>query len=697
MRITGLATGLDMDQVIKESMRPYRIKIDQKAQQKEILEIKQKLYREVIKESRELYNKYFDIVNSDSLLLSKNWATTKFTSSNDNVTVTGGGDAKVDNYTITGKIAKASKVSIPSTSIENDEIIINGQKFTLSGDTEKEKAANLTNELKKAGINVKATYTNFAGDGTANADGYILESTILGKDSIFTVGGTVDASTLVENNSQDYAPPTAAKITGFKVLDFNEDVINIVINEGEAITLNSSDFKDEEGNIDEDKLEKVLNEKLKGYNLKVSIEENEEDNEEGNKIIFESTTLGNIDEISISVNNKINEDFIPGLDKVKAEKTYNLSDFELSGDEEKRITINGVLIDLSLKGDMTTVDYLNKVSKEQNLNIVVEKNEAGLRFISNNTGENAKIDIKLMEGDFKVSEGGQPAEIIFTNSKGGVYTHRGNTNNVTLDGVNFKFNGDIPEGEEIKINGKVDVSETKDKLVKFINDYNALIEKLNKLTTEKRDRSFMPLTAEQKKEMSENEIKLWNERVERGQLSRDSDLTRIANSLKNAMRNIVEGASVNLEKIGIVPVKDYQGTKNGTFTIDENLLTKALEDNAEEVMNLFIKSAPKDESLSSTDKYLKTGVLNRLKDVLYNETITSTSNFLKKVGYEGSASLYNNTLTKSIEEYERKMKDMEIDFARREQALYSKYATLESMMNKYNAQQSYLMQQLGMV
>lgn len=512
MRITGLATGLDMDQVIKESMRPYRIKIDQKAQQKEILEIKQKLYREVIKESRELYNKYFDIVNSDSLLLSKNWATTKFTSSNDNVTVTGGGDAKVDNYTITGKIAKASKVSIPSTSIENDEIIINGQKFTLSGDTEKEKAANLTNELKKAGINVKATYTNFAGDGTANADGYILESTILGKDSIFTVGGTVDASTLVENNSQDYAPPTAAKITGFKV-----------------------------------------------------------------------------------------------------------------------------------------------------------------------------------------SEGGQDAEIIFTNSKGGVYTHRGTTNNVTLDGVNFKFNGDIPEGEEIKINGKVDVSETKDKLVKFINDYNALIEKLNKLTTEKRDRSFMPLTAEQKKEMSEDEIKLWNERVERGQLSRDSDLTRIANSLKNAMRNIVEGASVNLEKIGIVPVKDYQGTKNGTFTIDENLLTKALEDNAEEVMNLFIKSAPKDESLSSTDKYLKTGVLYRLKDVLYNETITSTSNFLKKVGYEGTVTAYNNTLTKSIEEYERKMKDMEIDFARREQALYSKYATLESMMNKYNAQQSYLMQQLGMV
>ena len=42
------------------------------------------------------------------------------------------------------------------------------------------------------------------------------------------------------------------------------------------------------------------------------------------------------------------------------------------------------------------------------------------------------------------------------------------------------------------------------------------------------------------------------------------------------------------------------------------------------------------------------------------------------------------------------MKDMEKDFSRREQALYTKYANLETIMNKYNSQQSYLMQQLGL-
>jgi len=69
---------------------------------------------------------------------------------------------------------------------------------------------------------------------------------------------------------------------------------------------------------------------------------------------------------------------------------------------------------------------------------------------------------------------------------------------------------------------------------------------------------------------------------------------------------------------------------------------------------------------------------------------------IKKAGIEGSATITNNELTKSIEKYERKMKDMEIDFTRREQQLYSKWATIESMMNKLNSQQSYLTSQLGM-
>lgn len=53
MRITGLATGLDMDEIIKNSMKPYRIKVDQMTQKRDVVEIKQKLYRDIMSDATE--------------------------------------------------------------------------------------------------------------------------------------------------------------------------------------------------------------------------------------------------------------------------------------------------------------------------------------------------------------------------------------------------------------------------------------------------------------------------------------------------------------------------------------------------------------------------------------------------------------------------------------------------------------------
>lgn len=138
--------------------------------------------------------------------------------------------------------------------------------------------------------------------------------------------------------------------------------------------------------------------------------------------------------------------------------------------------------------------------------------------------------------------------------------------------------------------GKTDITSTKDNIVKFINDYNTIIVKLNTLTSEKRNRDYMPLTSDQKAEMSEKEIELWEKKVKEGQLSRDSDLTRIANQMKKAMSTLVSGVNGSLEKFGIKPVSDYSGNNNGTFSIDESKLNEALTNNIEDVKNIFISN-----------------------------------------------------------------------------------------------------------
>ena len=686
MRITGLATGLDMDEVIKESMRPYRVKIQQQQQQKEIVEIKQKLYRDVLKDSREFYNKYFDVSKSDSIVLSKNWSTIKFESSDSNVvSVSSNSEAINKNFTITGSSATATKATLTEGIGEGDKIVVDGKEFTLSGSTDRERVSNLNKELEKAGIKVCVSYTDFAGsvDGE-NKKGLIFESTVLGEKGSFTLGGSVHSVNIEEVKGSN---ATEAKFTGITIKNIR-DSKEIKIGD-KVIGLNLDSSKE----YTKDELVSELNKKLEEEKIDFRAKVDEDNN-----VTLVSTKSGELTdlatlEITLENNSIVNGTFENGNNATKSITSLNLSEIE-----GKVLFIDGKKVEFSLKDSILDVDALNKSLEEKNLNVSAEIKDGKLSLISKTSGESKSLDISVIE---EPAEGftpviqGKDANIIIKDSKGGVYTHKGDSNTVTLDGVTFKFDGEIP-ADGVKIISKKDSTKTKEMVVNFFNDYNKLMEKLNTLTMEKRDRSYSPLTDEQKKEMSESEIKLWNERVEKGQLSRDSDLSRIINSLKSAMTTMVDGIDINLEDIGVKPVSDYGGVKNGTFTIDENKLTAALEEDPNKVMRLFTATPTDSKNLTSSEKNSKSGIAQRLKSILYDETMTVSARLLKKAGYEGTTTVTNNELTKSIEKYERKVKDMEKAFSKKEQALYSKYATLETMMNQLNSQQSYLLSQLGM-
>ena len=131
---------------------------------------------------------------------------------------------------------------------------------------------------------------------------------------------------------------------------------------------------------------------------------------------------------------------------------------------------------------------------------------------------------------------------------------------------------------------------------------------------------------------------------------------------------------------------DYNGNKNGTYSIDEDKLNSALENNIEDVMKVFI-------STGDTDS--EKGVLQRLKSIFDKETQTSSALLLKKAGMEGSATSSNNTLSKKIAKYEEKITRMQTIFSSKQQALYSKYARLETLMNNLNSQSSSLSSMLS--
>lgn len=235
------------------------------------------------------------------------------------------------------------------------------------------------------------------------------------------------------------------------------------------------------------------------------------------------------------------------------------------------------------------------------------------------------------------------------------------------------------------LTGATDVKDLKEKIVNFVNDYNKLMTQMNAKIFETRDKDYMPLTDEQKKEMSEAQITAWEKKAQTGLLRKDDDLERITSAMKSAMSTVISGSGLSLEKIGITPVKDYT-TKNGLFTIDENKLTKALEESGGDIKDLFTRAK------STTDQG---GALTQLKSSLYSEFKVSSSSLSKKSGLSGSSTETDNTITKNIAKKKKLITQLNTALATRENALYKKYSALETAMEKLNSQQSSLASMLG--
>lgn len=248
--------------------------------------------------------------------------------------------------------------------------------------------------------------------------------------------------------------------------------------------------------------------------------------------------------------------------------------------------------------------------------------------------------------------------------------------------------------DTVTLSGETDISELKDTIINFVNDYNKVMETINEKLWETRDRDYMPLTEAQKEEMSESEIAAWEKKAQTGLLRNDSDLRRIQSAMKSAMSSMMSSTGLTLESIGIEPVDNYT-TKNGMYKIDEDKLTKALTNNSEEVKDLFTRSAGTEKD-SNGNLIDKGGVLTQLQSILKNEFKSSSSSLSKRVGFEGTSTESSNTLSKNILKQKTLVKELQSKYSKRETALYNKYSSLEVMLEKLNAQSNSLYSMLGL-
>ncbi len=239
------------------------------------------------------------------------------------------------------------------------------------------------------------------------------------------------------------------------------------------------------------------------------------------------------------------------------------------------------------------------------------------------------------------------------------------------------------------------------KIKEFVTTYNGLIKDLSEQTKETKYRSFAPLTDEQRKDMSENEIKLWEEKAKSGLLRGDT----ILRSGLSSMRALVyqENPAVSNPKfntlfnIGITTTKNYND--GGQLQIDEKKLQKALEEDPDAVAALFsnldgkqkdtITVTDKDGNITTKEADTR-GYLQKLRGAMDSFKIDIEKKAGRASATEQTYSIGKNIVdtNKRIDTWQEKLKDIEARY-------WKQFSAMEQAINKANSQSSMFMQGLG--
>ncbi|TXC90982.1 hypothetical protein FS935_08730 [Metabacillus litoralis] len=267
-------------------------------------------------------------------------------------------------------------------------------------------------------------------------------------------------------------------------------------------------------------------------------------------------------------------------------------------------------------------------------------------------------------------------------------------NSFSFDGIQFDLKSNITSDQPVTVETKQDTQAIFDSIKTFVDKYNELIADLNTKITEKQYRDFPPLTDEQKSEMKERDIELWEEKAKSGLVTRDPSISSFLNDLRNSLMTPVangdEGFKM-LSNIGITTSKNYR--ENGKLELDETKLKASLESNLESVKKLFSSSSSitQDNTLTNKTKHDESGFGLRLYERI-GQGITDLS---KKAGALTSSIDVNSFMAKELKNIESGILKEQDRMQRLEDRYWQQFQAMESAIQRANSQSGWLAQQFS--
>ena len=235
------------------------------------------------------------------------------------------------------------------------------------------------------------------------------------------------------------------------------------------------------------------------------------------------------------------------------------------------------------------------------------------------------------------------------------------------------------------ITTSIDTDGIYDKIVNLFDKYNELLSKFEKKYNAASSRDYNMLTKDEREEMSDDEIELWEGKIKDSLLRREDSLSNLINLFQNSMLKTyeIDGKKYSLASFGISSLNYFE---SGEY----------------EHNNLHIDGNEKDDKVSGNADKLKAAIaanpqtvtkfFSQLFSDFYNglgEQAKGTEDRTRNKFYDDKA------LASSYDDYKKKISDESTKISDMETKYRRQFTAMEKAMAKMESQQSSIAGMLG--
>lgn len=685
LRISGLASGMDVDSMVTKLMTAERIPLDKLKQKKQVLEWQRDDYRAM---NTLLLNFRTELMN---MKLTTSYRARTTTSTNETqVTATATSAASQASYSISNVTQLASAATLknggtisanPASKIDVNKGLFDSKtsysdqtllwsKGSVESETITVTTAGSSQSLSLGSgitlqdidsMNVKVNGVAYDVVTTTPVDGLAANQVLVETDGALTFGTSIAANSSIK---VDY-------FANRKVETFNP-------------TTNTNDFQLMKGSIP-DEAYNPADPSFTINNGEYTMDNTtiDSNNPTRRNLIKGGSAVGYID---ISTGKIHFDTAIPSGTQLKVEYKQNYTTFSVSSN-----TSEGLVEEhFAVQGSDTLNQVISRVNgSDAGVTMFYDSFSDRMTMTRKETGNFNTSGTEIQtSGDFlnktlkfgigSSETGGENA--IFTIN--GLDTER-SSNTFEMNGVTFTLKQTFTTGKvDIAINN--DSNAVFDNIKAFVDKYNELIDKIQSKVSENYYRDYPPLTDDQKEQLSDTQQEQWTEKAKSGLLRRDSILQGALDTMRGNFYAPVTNSQVNpvynqLASIGITTTSNY--LEGGKLQIDEAKLKEAIQADPNSVENLF---------RGTGNTSAEQGVIQRLYD-----SVSKTMDSLKEKAGNSFSTNKQFALGRLLDSVGTQITRFEDRMMQVEDRYYRQFTAMEKAIQKANSQSTYLMQQFS--